>query len=127
MDSVFRKVDRWDNVSPWALDPKSVNDIVNNESPLAMPCRDALKQRRSSGQHRSSGAECALIRLDIAADTGGLDIGCACRGDRVKGSSHRMTVEENGRYGNQTLVHQSDDLFTTRLYEQKVSCAKGQR
>ena len=50
MDSVFRKVDRWDNVSPWALDPKSFNDIVNNETPLAMPCRDALKQRRSSGQ-----------------------------------------------------------------------------
>ena len=33
--SVFRKVDRWGNVSKRTLDPKSVNDIVKNRAELA--------------------------------------------------------------------------------------------
>lgn len=33
--SVFRAIDRWGNVSPRALDPKAINDIVKQRALLA--------------------------------------------------------------------------------------------
>ena len=33
--SIFRKIDRWGNLSPRALDPKSVNDVVKQRAALA--------------------------------------------------------------------------------------------